>query len=79
MFQDKYKNIDTNKLFKPINIDYDFQKLNTKVKFMDVNPQIIYLWKSDKYSITSIALKTQTSKELVNENISKYKRVVRNF
>ena len=79
MLQDKYKNIDTNKSFKPINIDYDFQKLNSKVDFMDVDPQIIYLWKSDKYSISSIALKTQASKELVNESISKYKRGVRNL
>ena len=37
--QDKYKNIDTIKSFKPINIDYDFQKLNTKVNFMDVDPR----------------------------------------
>ena len=46
---------------------------------MDVDPKAIYLWKSDKYSISFIALKTQTIKELTNESISNYKRGIRNL
>ena len=47
------------------------------IDFSKINSRIILLWKLNKYSVKSIAMITNTSKEFVCEWISKYKRGVK--
>ena len=60
-------------------IPYGEQNLNKVVGFTNIDPRIILMWKMNKYSINSFTFKTCTSKDLVYESISKYKRGARTY
>ena len=74
---DKYNSDEIKEQVGYADITHNLENRKAWVNFSDVNPRIILLWKQNKYSIKSIALIMNTSKEQVNKWIAKYKRGVK--